>query len=125
MPILIALLAALLSGCVNSAKVHSDFTGEWIGKPLDEFTMRFGLAKGAQKLASGKTVVEWESVYGVPHNGSALMAVVAAAGDAETQAGPLQLRCQLRLLVTTSGAIEQITIVKDTAGRFASAGRLI
>src|SRR6202022_625342 len=111
----------VIVGCVNPEKIHDDFTTRWIGQPIDEFTVKYGLSSGSQKLRDGRTVVEWSEGYGVANTGSPLVGAAAAIGGAETQGGSFQLRCQLRLIVATSGRIEEIVIVKDTVGRWVNA----
>jgi hypothetical protein len=111
-------LFVVLACCVNPNSIHDDFTARWIGKPIDDFTIRYGIASASQKLKDGRTVVEWSEGYGVANTGSPLVGAAAAIGGAETQGGSVQLRCQLRFVVDTTGRIEQIVIVKDTIGRW-------
>lgn len=119
MVVLIVVAVALsLSGCVSGSAVHEDFTARWVGKPLDEFTIKYGLANGSQRLKDGRTVVEWADRYGVGNNGSPLVGLGASIGGAENQGGSFQLSCQLRLIIDPSGRIEQVIVTKDTIGRW-------
>lgn len=118
MTVIVVALMFSLSGCVSGSAVHEDFTARWAGKPLDEFTIRYGLASGSQRLKDGRTVVEWSDRYGVGNNGSPLVGLGASIGGAENQAGSFQLSCQLRMVIDPAGRIEQVTVTKDTIGRW-------
>jgi hypothetical protein len=66
-------LCLVLGCCVNPERIHDDFTARWIGQPIDEFTVKYGLSSGSQKLRDGRTVVEWSEGYGVANTGSPLV----------------------------------------------------
>jgi hypothetical protein len=89
----------------NPNSVHDDFTARWIGKPFDDFTIRYGIGSAAQKLKDGRSVVEWSEGYGVSNTGLLLSAPLPQleCGNARRV---FSIALPIALVVDTAGRIE-------------------
>lgn len=113
-------VALLSSSCVSTQAVIDRFGQKWVGRNFDEFVMSYGAPYRRFELNSGGTAYVWNS-------GISSIAIPATAttnvygNTAYTQVsggGNINMFCEMQLVTDRSETIRQITILKDTIGRW-------
>ena len=105
-----------LAGCAGISDKGAALSSRFVGQPFDTFVTRYGIPQASQKLASGTTVYEWSSHFGVANTGAPIQTLLMAGSNAQVQGGSYQLECKVRLAVGSGGMIEQFAVADDTIG---------
>jgi len=118
----IAISAVALVGCTTTEMANKKMATQFNGQSADSFFLRFGPPASSYKLNDGRTMYVWAEKnrsYNVGGSSSSTVNVVGNTAFVNTTSTPsstIDVQCQVRILASTTGKIEQIMAQSDSIG---------
>jgi hypothetical protein len=114
--------AAILISCTTTEQANEALSSKYIGKPVDQFFIENGPPSSQYNTQDGRTIFVWaESPQSITIPGSSYTTVTGYGNTATaytnySPATNIDIQCQVRIVASRAGKIEQILSQKDSSG---------
>ena len=118
----VALAVFILTGCTTTEMANKTMATQFTGQSTDSFFLKFGPPASSYKLNDGRTMYVWaepNKSYHIAGTSSSTVNMIGNTAYVNTTTTPsstLDVQCQVRILASKSGKIEQIMAQSDSMG---------
>jgi hypothetical protein len=115
-------LLIALPGCTSTEQANSALHARYIGTPSDDFFIQHGPPIAEHRLNDGRMMYLWTSGRSTVHLPGTTTGTITSIGNTAwwngivTPGTDINIECQVRIIVGTSGKIVQILSHRDSIG---------
>ena len=114
--------AILLAACTTTQQANTALSTKFAGKSADSFFMQYGPPASSYTMNDGRRMYVWAETqrnFQLPGSSTSTVNVIGNTAIVNTTTTPganIAMQCQVRLVVSKSGTIEQIQAQSDSMG---------
>ncbi|MDX8532795.1 hypothetical protein RFM41_13190 [Mesorhizobium sp. VK25A] len=112
----------LLSACTTTQQANTALSTKFAGKSADSFFMQYGPPASSYTMNDGRRMYVWAETqrnFQLPGSSTSTVNVIGNTAYVNTTTTPganIAMQCQVRLVVSQAGTIEQIQAQSDSMG---------
>ena len=110
------------TACTTTRDANESLSQNYLGTAVDRFFVKFGLPTSQHHLGNGKIIYIWAdqpTVYDLPSPSNTTVNITGDTGVATTNTTPgrqLALECQVKIIVSSGGVVEDIETRSGSKG---------
>ncbi|MBZ9859716.1 hypothetical protein [Mesorhizobium sp. CA12] len=114
--------AILLAACTTTQQANTALSTKFAGRSADSFFLQYGPPASSYTMNDGRRMYVWAETqrnFQLPGSSTSTVNVIGNTAYVNTTTTPganIAMQCQVRLVVSKSGIIEQIQAQSDSMG---------